>query len=122
MHVMCCRKFRGYMSYQLAVSEAIYDKLPYCYWIRHVAYFLIASSLWTYHFVMICYAYMKVCELVGESVLQLSSNSELSTKYAKSIVLIPHVIVFSLGRLKNLAFASFLALVYFAICKFLLPL
>lgn len=119
MHVMCCRKFRGYMSYQLALSEAINDKLPCCFWTRHIAHFLIASSLWTYHFAMICYEYMNVCELVGKSIFQLSSVSDTESKYAKSIVLIPHVIVFSLGRLKNLGIASCLALVYFLICMYL---
>lgn len=115
---MCCRRFQGYMSYQHALSEAVHDKLPGCYWIRHVIHFLIVSSLWTYHFAMICYDYMSVCELVGESVLNLKQGSLPATRYVKTIVLIPHVIVFSLGRLKNLGFASFLALAYFAICKF----
>lgn len=118
MYVMCCRRLRGYMSYQEAISEAIYDKISCCRWIRHLVHFLIVSSICYYHFVRICSDYMNICELVGDKVLRMKNVEKM--KYIRSVVMIPITIVFSLGKLKSLGFASLLGLFYFILCKWIL--
>lgn len=118
MHVMCCRKYRGYISYPEALAEAVRDRLVCCFWIRYLVHVFIVASLWIYHFAMICYDYISVSDLVGESFKKINGGSQTTGQYVRAVLLIPHIIVFSVGRLKNLGFLSLLALCYFAICKY----
>lgn len=115
---MSCRKYVDYMSYQNALCQAISDKIVCCYWIRHVVHFLISSSLWIYHYSLLCYEYAVVAGQVEDAMFDMNPDTADTIKYTETIVLIPHAIIFSLGKLKTLGFASVMSLIYFVICTF----
>lgn len=115
MHVMCCRLRKPYITYTEAVSVVLRDNLKCCFWLSYVVQILLAIDMLLFHFLKVCCDFVYVVKLIEQKV-KLEIN--YSSKVLKSLVIIPFLLMFSIHKLRSLAFLSIMSSVAFCLCEY----